>query len=49
MGQFAIQFWIVFLAHAAIDLGTLSGGWRIVHTMGSRIILKPVVGAERRV
>ena len=37
MGKLAIPFWIVLLAHAAIGLGTLSGGWRIVHTMGSRI------------
>jgi inorganic phosphate transporter, PiT family len=33
------------ICHAAIGLGTLSGGWRIVHTMGSRITkLKPVGG-----
>jgi PiT family inorganic phosphate transporter len=33
------------LAHAAIALGTLSGGWRIVHTMGSKITkLRPVGG-----
>ncbi len=36
---------VVLSAHAAIALGTLSGGWRIVHTMGSRITkLKPVGG-----
>jgi len=40
-----IPFWIVLLCHAAIGLGTLSGGWRIVHTMGSKITkLKPVGG-----
>jgi inorganic phosphate transporter, PiT family len=33
----AIPFWIVLMAHAAISLGTLSGGWRIIHTMGSKI------------
>ena len=44
-GQLTIPFWIVLLAHAAIGLGTLSGGWRIVHTMGSRITrLQPVGG-----
>jgi PiT family inorganic phosphate transporter len=36
-GDFTIPFWIVLMAHAAISLGTLSGGWRIVHTMGSKI------------
>jgi PiT family inorganic phosphate transporter len=40
-----IPFWVVLAAHAAIAGGTLSGGWRIVHTMGSRITkLKPVGG-----
>jgi inorganic phosphate transporter, PiT family len=44
-GNFAIPFWIVLLAHAAIGLGTLSGGWRIIHTMGSRITrLQPMGG-----
>ncbi len=36
-GALAIPFWIVLLCHAAMGLGTLSGGWRIVHTMGSKI------------
>ncbi|MRR52551.1 MAG: inorganic phosphate transporter, partial [Rhodocyclaceae bacterium] len=31
-GELAIPFWIVLMAHAAIALGTVSGGWRIVHT-----------------
>jgi PiT family inorganic phosphate transporter len=36
---------IILAAHAAIALGTYFGGWRIVHTMGSRITkLKPVGG-----
>jgi inorganic phosphate transporter, PiT family len=40
-----IPLWVVLSAHAAIGLGTLSGGWRIVHTMGSKITkLKPVGG-----
>jgi PiT family inorganic phosphate transporter len=40
-----IPFWIKFGAHFAIGLGTLLGGWRIVHTMGSRITrLQPVGG-----
>ncbi len=44
-GLLTIPFWIVLLAHTAIGLGTLSGGWRIVHTMGSRITrLTPMGG-----
>jgi inorganic phosphate transporter, PiT family len=40
-----IPIYVVLLAHAAIALGTLSGGWRIVHTMGSKITkLRPVGG-----
>lgn len=40
-----IPLWVVLSAHAAIGLGTLSGGWRIVHTMGSKITkLKPAGG-----
>ena len=40
-----IPLWVVLAAHAAIGLGTLSGGWRIVHTMGSKITkLKPIGG-----
>jgi len=45
VGKLLIPFWIVLMAHAAISLGTLSGGWRIVHTMGSRITrLQPIGG-----
>jgi PiT family inorganic phosphate transporter len=32
-----VPLWVILSAHAAIAQGTLSGGWRIVHTMGSRI------------
>ena len=40
-----IPFWIAFAAHFAIAMGTLMGGWRIVHTMGTRITkLRPVGG-----
>jgi len=43
--KFAIPFWVVLLAHAAIALGTLTGGWRIVRTMGTKITkLRPVGG-----
>ena len=41
-----IPFWIVLICHAAIGLGTLTGGWRIVRTMGMRITqLKPIGGS----
>jgi PiT family inorganic phosphate transporter len=40
-----VPFWIEMGAYTAISLGTLFGGWRIVHTMGSRITkLRPVGG-----
>ncbi|MEK7409699.1 MAG: inorganic phosphate transporter [Acidobacteriota bacterium] len=40
--SFQVPIWVILSAHAAIALGTLCGGWRIVHTMGSRITrLKP--------
>src|SRR5436309_1832303 len=43
--QFYIPFWVIVMAHAAIGLGTLAGGWRIVKTMGMRITkLKPLGG-----
>ncbi|MEO8657924.1 MAG: inorganic phosphate transporter [Bryobacteraceae bacterium] len=42
---FRVEPWVVFAAHAAIALGTMTGGWRIVHTMGSRLThLKPRAG-----
>lgn len=43
--RFYIPFWVVLMAHAAIALGTLAGGWRIVKTMGMRITrLTPLGG-----
>src|ERR1700741_743543 len=43
--QFHVPFWVIMAAHAAIGLGTLSGGWRIVKTMGMRITkLRPIGG-----
>ena len=45
LDHFYIPFWVVLMAHAAIGLGTLAGGWRIVKTMGMRITkLKPFGG-----
>src|SRR5688572_8348110 len=42
---FDVPFWVILSAHAAIGLGTLAGGWRIIHTMGSKITkLQPVGG-----
>jgi PiT family inorganic phosphate transporter len=40
-----VPLWVVLSAHTAIGLGTLFGGWRIVHTVGSKITkLQPVQG-----
>ena len=36
-GEFHVPLWIVVASYGAIGLGTLSGGWRIVETMGMRI------------
>ncbi len=42
---FYVPLWVVLACHAAMALGTLSGGWRIVRTMGLKITkLKPVGG-----
>jgi PiT family inorganic phosphate transporter len=42
---FEVQLWVIVAAYAAIALGTLSGGWRIVRTMGTRLTrLKPRSG-----
>ena len=45
MQEFHIPLWVEIAAYTAIGLGTLSGGWRIIHTMGSKITkLQPVHG-----
>jgi len=36
-GEFHVPFWVVIACQLAMGLGTLMGGWRIVHTMGSKI------------
>ncbi len=42
---FYVPFWVVLACHAAMGLGTLTGGWRIVKTMGQKIThLQPVGG-----
>jgi PiT family inorganic phosphate transporter len=44
-GQFEIPFWVIIACQAAMAIGTLFGGWRIVRTMGSRITrLTPMQG-----
>jgi PiT family inorganic phosphate transporter len=44
-GEFYVPFWVVLSCQAAMGLGTLMGGWRIVHTMGSKITrLTPMQG-----
>jgi PiT family inorganic phosphate transporter len=36
-GEFHVPFWVVIACQTAMGMGTLCGGWRIVHTMGSKI------------
>jgi PiT family inorganic phosphate transporter len=44
-GDFEVPLWVIVASYGAIGLGTLSGGWRIVETMGMRITkLQPVGG-----
>ena len=44
-GAFHVPLWVVLSCQSAMALGTLLGGWRIVHTMGSKITrLTPVQG-----
>ena len=44
-GAFTVPLWVVLSCQAAMALGTLFGGWRIVHTMGSKITrLSPMQG-----
>ena len=44
-GSFHVPFWVVISCQAAMAVGTLFGGWRIVHTMGSKITkLNPMQG-----
>ncbi|MFA6091499.1 MAG: inorganic phosphate transporter [Elusimicrobiota bacterium] len=44
-GEFHVPTWVVLSCHAAMGLGTLFGGWRIVKTMGQKVAkLRPVDG-----
>lgn len=43
--DFHVPFWVVLACALAMGMGTLAGGWRIIHTMGSRMIkLQPIHG-----
>jgi PiT family inorganic phosphate transporter len=45
LAEFAVPMWVAFAAALAIGLGTWAGGWRIIRTMGTRIIrMEPVHG-----
>jgi inorganic phosphate transporter, PiT family len=45
LSVFSVPLWVILLSHAAIALGTLFGGWRIVKTMGTKITkLQPFGG-----
>jgi PiT family inorganic phosphate transporter len=45
VSNFEVPLWVVLSAHAAIAAGTLTGGWRIVKTMGQKITkLRPIDG-----
>ena len=44
--EFTVPAWVIFACYAVMGLGTMLGGWRIVHTMGSKITrLTPMQGA----
>ena len=43
--EFYVPVWVILAAHAAIALGTLAGGWRVINTMGMKITkLHPIHG-----
>jgi PiT family inorganic phosphate transporter len=43
--EFKVPFWVIILAASAISLGTAAGGWRIIRTMGTKVVkLDPVHG-----
>lgn len=43
--EFYVPFWVVLIAHTAIGLGTLAGGWKVIRTMGIKLThLKPIGG-----
>ncbi|MEX2190156.1 MAG: inorganic phosphate transporter [Bacteroidota bacterium] len=43
--EFEVPMWVILSAHTAIGLGTLTGGWKVIRTMGVKLThLKPVGG-----
>lgn len=45
ISSFEVPLWVILSAHAAIAFGTLLGGWRIIKTMGQKIVkLRPIDG-----
>jgi PiT family inorganic phosphate transporter len=45
LDKFEVPFWVIMISHAAIAIGTMFGGWRIVKTMGTKITkLQPFGG-----
>ncbi|MEO8252272.1 MAG: inorganic phosphate transporter [Chloroflexota bacterium] len=45
LGSFVVPLWVIILAASAISLGTAAGGWRIIRTMGTKVVkLDPVHG-----
>jgi PiT family inorganic phosphate transporter len=43
--KFYVPWWVIITCYVVIGLGTLMGGWKIVHTMGNKVTkLKPVGG-----
>ena len=43
--EFKVPLWVIILAASAISLGTAAGGWRIIRTMGTKVVkLDPVHG-----
>jgi len=43
--EFYVPFWVIIISHTAIGLGTLTGGWKVIRTMGMKLThLKPVGG-----
>ena len=43
--DFTVPVWVIFICAATMGLGTMAGGWKIIHTLGSKVIkLKPIHG-----